>query len=85
MRTYAFSVILNASEATEQMANALFEAGCDDCVPGECHGVVIVHFDRESDSMESAVTSAVRQIITAGYQVKRVEMDAEEVASLLSR
>lgn len=83
MKTYAFSVVLNEHEATEEMANALFAAGCDDCVPGERHGVVMVHFDRESDAMESAVTSAVRQIVTAGYKVKRVEIDEEEVASLL--
>jgi len=83
MKTYSFTVILEEPEATEEMANRLYEAGCDDSLPGSVHGVVQVGFDRESATLEEAVTSAVRQIIAAGYSVKRVELDHAEVQALV--
>jgi hypothetical protein len=84
MRTYSFTVILDEPAATEEMADRLFEAGCDDSVPGSRHGVVQVGFDRQSETMEEAVTSAVRQIIAAGYSVNRVELDRAELQSLVA-
>jgi len=84
MKTYSFTVVLSERQATEDMADKLFDAGCDDGLFGQCHGVVQVGFDRESSSMEDAVTSAVRQIVAAGYKVKRIETDEAEVASLIA-
>lgn len=83
MKTYSFSVILGEPEMTETMADRLFECGLDDCLPGSCHGVVTVHIDREAETMEVALTTAVRQVLDAGYQVKRVEFDQDEVELLL--
>jgi predicted RNase H-like HicB family nuclease len=52
MKTYSFDVILDAvTELTDDMADALFEAGCDDAGVGSCEGVVTVHFDREAESL----------------------------------
>lgn len=84
MKTYSFSVILGEAEMTEEMADRLFECGLDDCTPGSCHGATTVHVDREAETMEVAVTSAVRQIIDAGYQIKRIEFDHDEVDALLT-
>ncbi len=84
MKTYSFSIILSEAKMTESMADRLFDCGLDDCLPGSCHGVVTVHVDREADTMEVAVTSAVRQILDAGYKVQRIEFDHDEVDSLLT-
>ena len=47
MHKYEFTLILVESLAlTEELAEALFAAGCDDGTPGTCHGVFSVDFHR---------------------------------------
>jgi hypothetical protein len=81
MSKYDFTLILTESlELTDDLANALFAAGCDDGTPGTCQGVFSIDFHREAESLEEAIRSAIADIRTAGYAVARVEMDAEAVA-----
>ena len=78
MRKYEFTLILKgALELTEGIADALFEAGCDDGTPGTCQGVFSIDFHREAVSLEEAIRSAIGNVKTAGYQVERVEISAE--------
>ncbi len=80
MNKYDFTLILAASlELTDDIADALFEAGCDDGTPGTCHGVFSIVFHREATSLEEAIRSAIEDVRTAGYKVARVEMEAEAV------
>ena len=40
MTRYEFTLVLSGSlELTEDIADALFETGCDDGTPGTCDGV----------------------------------------------
>jgi hypothetical protein len=81
MIKYHFRVILSgACELTEDMADALFEAGCEDGTPGACNGVWLIDFHREANSLEEAIRSAIANIRSAGYEAERVEMEAEAVA-----
>lgn len=78
--TYEFSVILSGeSELNEELANRLFEAGCDDSSPGSCNCVVSVDFHREANSLEEAIRSAIANVQAAGCTVAKVEIapDAE--------
>jgi len=78
MKTYEFTVVLaNVTEITDDMADALFEAGCDDCSPGSSEGIVEIDFDREAASLEEAIRSAIANVQTAGYTAKRVVIDAD--------
>ena len=80
MHKYEFTLILAESlELTEELADALFAAGCDDGTPGTCHGVFSVDFHREAVSLEDAIRSAIEDVKTAGYEVTRVEIVAEAV------
>jgi len=80
MSKYDFTLILTESlELTDDLANALFAAGCDDGTPGICHGVFSIDFHREAVSLEAAIRSAIVDVKTAGYEVARVEMEAEAV------
>jgi hypothetical protein len=80
MSKYDFTLILTESlELTDDLADALFAAGCDDGTPGTCQGVFSIDFHREAESLEEAIRSAIADIRTAGYAVARVEMDAEAV------
>ena len=76
MKKYEFSLILKGSlELSEEIADQLFEAGCDDGTPGTCHGVFSIDFHREADSLEAAITSAIQNVKTAGYDVERVQIE----------
>jgi hypothetical protein len=62
MRTYTFTVILgDQTEMTEDLAEALAAAGCDDGLAGSSGGACAVIFDREAESLEQAVRSACRR------------------------
>jgi hypothetical protein len=78
MHKYEFTLILAESlELNEELADALFAAGCDDGTPGTCHGVFSVDFHREAVSLEDAIRSAIEDVKTAGYEVTRVEIAVE--------
>src|SRR5687767_3159399 len=70
VKTYEFDVVLSdAQEVTDDLADELFAAGCDDGTVTSCDGVVWMHFDREAASLEEAIHSAVAQIQNAGFAV----------------
>jgi len=80
MRKYEFTLILKGSpELTEEMAEALFRAGCDDGTPGTCNGTFSIDFHREGPSLEEAIGSAISNVKSAGYDVEHVEIEAEAV------
>ncbi len=83
MRTYEFEVILaGVSEITDDQADALFAAGCDDGTPASRDGRAWIHFDREAPSLEEAIRSAVAQVQATGLAVSKVELDADSAVSL---
>lgn len=57
----------------QDLANQLFEAGCDDGSPGVYCGELDVTFDREAANMMDAIRSAIRQVESVGCRVVRVE------------
>jgi hypothetical protein len=78
MKTYDFEVILAAgTDMTEELADQLFEAGCDDGTPGVCCGVPVIGFSREADCLESAIRSAVADVQKAGCVVERVQIELD--------
>jgi hypothetical protein len=80
MHKYDFTLILTESlELTDDLADTLFAAGCDDGTPGTCNGVFSIDFHRESQSLEEAMRSAIEDVRAAGYEVARVEIEAEAI------
>jgi hypothetical protein len=81
MTKYEFTLILKGAwELTEEIADKLFDAGCDDGTPGTCNGVFSIDFHREAHSLESALRSAIAQVKSAGYEVERVEINADAMS-----
>jgi len=81
MKTYYFTLVLSGPlELTEEFADNLFTAGCNDCTPSSSAGKVSIDFSRESSDLESAIRSAVANVSAAGGTVDRVEIDAEAAA-----
>jgi hypothetical protein len=83
MKTYEFDVVLkDVSDISEDQAEALFVAGCDDGTPASCNGLAWIHFDRNAASLEEAIRSAILQVQSAGLSVAKVELDANSAVSL---
>jgi hypothetical protein len=77
MVKYEFTLVLKGSpELTEDVADRLFEAGCDDGSPGTCDGVFSIDFHRTANTLEEAINSAMANVKSAGYEVERVEIEA---------
>ena len=76
MKTYEFSLVLTASDVTDDDCDALYDAGCDDGTVVTRDGVTHIAFDREAESLEAAIRSATAEVRAAGFEVARVEMDA---------
>ena len=80
MVKYEFRLILEGEpELTEQTADELFSAGCDDGSPGTCNGQFSIDFHREAKSLELAIRSAVKQVESTGQRVERVEIEAAAI------
>jgi hypothetical protein len=78
MTTYDFTLILSSpAELTDDFADKLFAAGCDDGTPSSSDRKLSVDFSREATDLESAIRSAVANVSTAGGVVDRVEIDAD--------
>lgn len=83
MALYEFTAVLSkGTELTEDLAEALFEAGCDDGSPGSCEGVVSIDFHREAESLEAAIRSAIADVQKAGCAVAQVTLEADSLAAL---
>ena len=74
MAKHEFQLILaDVDEITDEMSNALYEAGCDDGTPFSSEGIAAVGFTREAVSLDEAIRSAIADVRQAGYAVRRVE------------
>ncbi|MFO7902517.1 MAG: hypothetical protein R6U98_07650 [Pirellulaceae bacterium] len=83
MKTYRFTVYFRGIDyMSEEMAEALYEAGCDDCSPGSHGGQAYADFARQADSLEAAVASAAAHVRTAGYSIDHVQIDDADLAVL---
>ncbi|MFV2067659.1 MAG: hypothetical protein ACC645_11835 [Pirellulales bacterium] len=64
------------------MAEQFYAAGCDDGTAASGCGEATIDFDRDAESLESAVASAVANVRSAGYSVARVQIDDQDLARL---
>ena len=73
---YDFALILSGiSEITPELADAFFEAGCDDATLGMQYGVAQLEFSRLAASMKDAILSAIHDVCKVGRGVKVRQVD----------
>ena len=82
MTTWEFTVMLaGVDEITPELANALFEAGCNDGTAGSSCGIATVSFSREAPLLEEAIRSAIADVQRAGCHVECVQIEREELTA----
>ncbi len=77
MKIYEFTLII--PEIDDTTVEAIY-GSCHDSSIGKTRGTMYVAFDRESESLESALDSAVEDLRKLGIEPLRVEMDVPEAA-----
>jgi hypothetical protein len=86
MATYDFQLILSGVSAmTEDMADELYEAGCDDATPFSSGGIAAVGFSREALSFEDAIRTAISDVQRAGFTVARAESADESLFTRINQ
>ncbi|MBP9727627.1 MAG: DNA-binding protein [Gammaproteobacteria bacterium] len=60
---YSFSLVLkNIDQQTPALEDSLYESGCDDALINFRNNTVYLDFDREAESLENAVLSAIHDV-----------------------
>ena len=72
------------TEHTDELAEALYEAGCDDGSVWSLGGRVQIGFTRRTESLEAAIRSAISDVQKAGSTVVQVTIEEGSLAALAS-
>lgn len=77
MALYNFTLTLSGVTCeTEGLEDALYESGCNDALICAYGNSVYVEFDREADSLDDAIASAVKNIEMAGVDAVVESVDS---------
>lgn len=66
-------------EFTNELANRLYEAGCDDGTLSSSNHHTEIGFDREAKSLNDAIRSAISNVRSVGLDVERVEIEEQDL------
>ncbi|WP_367971731.1 hypothetical protein RJD38_22195 (plasmid) [Vibrio scophthalmi] len=86
MKTHDFALVVISSKELDadgvcDLANQLFEAGAEDCTVGSSGKNIILEFDREADSYQDAVLSAIQEVKTIN-DIEIKSLDAGQFVGL---
>jgi hypothetical protein len=78
--SYDFTLILGGiDDLTEELVDALYEAGCDDATAAVTCGVPLLDFTREAESFPQAVISALKDVAKVAKQFPNLRVVRVEV------
>ncbi len=75
---FDFTLQLQDAITDEADMDAIY-ARCKDATIATQGDITLVHFDRDADTLDQAVRSAIADINAAGFRVARVEMDVDSL------
>jgi len=83
MSSYRFTVIVPTQPMTHDetldVTDKLGNAGCTDAsIRGHVDGIELL-FERDADSLQAAISSAVADVESAGYRISKVELEREAI------
>jgi hypothetical protein len=68
---HTFKIVLDREPSDEEY-DVLADVGCDDAAFGVENGISVAEFDRESETLIQALSSAIRDVESVGLKVVRV-------------
>jgi hypothetical protein len=77
MKQHEFTLVLTTDPSDDE-SNTLYGT-IDDGTLSTIAGIPLFRFHRESASLEDAISSAIKQVRTAGLDVQRVELEPDAV------
>jgi hypothetical protein len=78
MAIHSFTLVLKAEGAPEDIANLLYEHGCDDALVGIQEGRTYAAFTRRGATVEDAIAAARCDVEAAGITVLHAEPEDDE-------
>ncbi len=92
MQEHDFALIVGGvGQLTNEVENALFEAGCDDATLSIRYGLLYMEFSRQARSLKDAILSAIADVQKAGIGAEVLRVDecnlvtAAEIARRIGR
>ena len=78
MQTYAFT-ILTTADAAADVVDRLYRV-CTDATATSCDGRLLIAFDRDAESLDAAIRSALGDLLVVGCDATTVTIEAESLA-----
>ncbi len=76
MKNHSLTIIASGLEIGNlDYADRFFEAGCDDSTISLQKGLFVLEFDREANTFEDALITAIRDVKKVGATIERIEPD----------
>ena len=88
MKHWEFTLIVDGPDIQgDDIIDTLFEAGCGDSLVGSTNGVQYLAFDREADSLDDAVLSAVADVesVPGVHVVRLIDSDLVSMSEIAER
>ncbi|MCZ6653992.1 MAG: hypothetical protein O7D91_13315 [Planctomycetota bacterium] len=79
MAKFDFKLVLDQAEIDEAEGDALYGC-CKDGTLITAAGVTYMDLDRQANSLDEAVRSAIADINAAGFRVARIQIEADTLA-----
>lgn len=84
MKVYSFTLLLKGNDHDfDELADRLYDPNGNDNTISCSECVFRIDYDRDAESLENAISSAISQLRSCGYEVERLEMDDEALGALI--
>jgi hypothetical protein len=81
MKLYSFTITIEESVDDLDAVDA-FYGRVDDASVAGVDGKTLIHFDREADSLDNALQSAISQLLFEGWQVREISVEPDCILPL---
>lgn len=78
----SFTILIAEPIDNDEIAGRIYEA-MDDTNCGICSGQSHIHFDREAETLNEAIASAINDIKKIGLTVTGLRIDLEDLDSMM--
>jgi hypothetical protein len=83
MKHYRFILVVEGPHfQAEPAMDALFQAGCDDAAVGRVGAVQYLDFDREAETLATAVAEATESVENAVPEARVVHLEPDELVTM---